>query len=523
MFIALLSPALVHQACMPDAPGLDQVWDDHVADETHDDWSDIETPPQNDPSAPADGTQAPGQDAPSDDGEGDADATGSSAGAPEGGASSTTGEHLPSVGGLRIVEIMPDPEGADGHPDGPEFVELLNTDDASLQLDALQLIVRSWPRLDATDLGLTGQELAPGQLLLIRRFSAGASTGGAAQLVDGALVTSFTTSSGMKNADGGVLLVDAADNDVDLVIYGAAQDAPHDDPSSWGGDPAPAPGSGQSLCREDPTLDTNAARDWSLCLPTPGSVPAVGDGGDGDDSEGDSDTGAGPEGDGGIGSEGEAEAGSGSEASAETGSEMGGTEAEEPGAGNGDTGDTGDTGNTSQASQASGHIVIVEVLSNAPGPSSDEKRFEYVEILNADTLSIRLDGWTIADDANPAASGIDPLLPLTGDGGCGSAACLAPGFRAIIVGNTYAGPLGNGLVLVVDDTTLADGGLTSAEPVVLRDSAGSIISTYRVWDDPKAAPYPLSEENPVVRTDPDAPDEPMSWTFGVSTPGDDSP
>jgi hypothetical protein len=55
---------------------------------------------------------------------------------------------------------------------------------------------------------------------------------------------------------------------------------------------------------------------------------------------------------------------------------------------------------------------------------------------------------------------------------------------------------------------------------VLRNAANEVVSTYRVWEDPKADPYPLSEERPVVRLDVTGSDEPANWAFADATPGD---
>jgi hypothetical protein len=47
-----------------------------------------------------------------------------------------------------------------------------------------------------------------------------------------------------------------------------------------------------------------------------------------------------------------------------------------------------------------------------------------------------------------------------------------------------------------------------------------VASTYRLWDDPTADPYPFATEVPVVRIDVCGPDEPDNWALGVATPGE---
>jgi hypothetical protein len=166
-----------------------------------------------------------------------------------------------------------------------------------------------------------------------------------------------------------------------------------------------------------------------------------------------------------------------------------------------------------------GDVQIVEVAANPPGPAADEKGYEYVEILNTSDVEIELSGCRIGDDVDPAAPGIDPLEYLAGDGGCVSTTCLAPGQRAIIVGNAYLGLIGDGLVLVTDDSTIADAGLTNSEPVVLWDALDTALSTYRVWLDPSVEPLPLDEQ-PLHRLDVAAIDEPQSWVSAPPSPGE---
>jgi len=432
------------------------------------------------------------------------------------GAASTGGAGL---GWLRLIELLPDPDGKDGGIASPEFVEIQNVGPSTVALAGFSLQARSWPALDAEDLGILHLDLAPGQILLVERYAEAADLPPGLPNDEGELLhAAFATSSGLRNADGAVLLGEGDD----LVTYGAEQPAPYDDPAGWSGDPAITPGGGVSLCRLDPTVDTNRASDWKACSPSPGRLPP-------------------PPDDGTSGSEGSTTTTSSTSTSgwtqttssesstvAGTGSTTTGDDTEtESRSGTTTTGDvtsaatTGSsTAETSNSGSGAHHVVIVEVLANPPGPSSDEKYLEYVELLNIGDAAADLAGWTVLDDVDPLAPGADPLLHLSGDGGCVPLTCLAPGHRALVVGNAYSGPLGQALVLATDDTTIADGGLTTSEPVVIRNASGAVVSTYRVWDDPKADPYPLSDEVPVVRIDAAGPDEPANWSFGTASPGE---
>lgn len=164
-------------------------------------------------------------------------------------------------------------------------------------------------------------------------------------------------------------------------------------------------------------------------------------------------------------------------------------------------------------------VVAVEVLANPPGPATLEKHAEFIELINLGPGTVDLAGWTVADSTDPNAPGIDPLIYFGGDGGCAPQTCLAPGRRALLVGSLYEGPVGEALVLKTDDTALANAGLASTEPVVVRDAEGQVRTTYRVWDDSLAAPDPTANETAVVRGDPGAPDAPASWDFAAPTPG----
>jgi hypothetical protein len=386
---------------------------------------------------------------------------------PETAPETTAGPAGPRVDltALVIAEVLPDPAGKDGGAASPEFVEILHVGADETSLAGLEIVARAWPVLDAEELGIAGHTLLPGQRLTVLRYAAAADVGQPLAVDAGGLTAAFAHGDGLRNADGGVLL--RADGVIgDLVIFGAAQPAPWDSPEAWSGAPAATPGSGAALCRHAGD-DHDAAEDFYGCAPSPGAA--------------------------------------GDEAGGTTGGETTGT--------GGDSGSSETTGSPSPA-----EVAIVEVLSNPPGPGSTEKAAEFVEVVNLGPGSVDLAGWTIADALAEDADGVDPLLHLAGDGGCAPATCLAAGERAVIVGGAYSGPASPGLMLVTDDTTLANAGLAVHEPVVLRDADGVVRSTYRAWPDALAAPDPALTEEALVR-DPAAPDVPESWSFAPPTPG----
>lgn len=470
----------------------------------------------------------------------------STTGAPPTGTGSTTtpdpggttgGGALPDLT-LRITELAPNPDGTDGAPGAPEFVELLNVGTKTLGLDRLRLEARTWPAVTGTELGIESEVLRPGERIVVERYAQASSIPPELpQWEDGALRVAFSGGSGLRNTDGAVFVGDGQGGIADLVTYGMAQPAPYDDASQWMGPAAETPGSGASLARTDPWGDSDTALDWSAGAPTPGTVddppPDTGTTGGSTSGPSGATTAAEATGDGSsTATTSGTTDGSGTTAastddttaaagSTTTGSTVSGAATGATPDSSGTTADAGATAgaNTTTGGTASADVAIVEVLSNAPGPSADEKHLEYVEFLNVGTAVIDLTDWRIADDTDPAASGIDPLLYASGDGGCGPSPCLAPGHRAIVTGNAYTGDVGDGLVLFTDDTTLADGGLTSTEPVVLYDATGAVVSTYRAWSDPRSDPYPGSTEQAVERIDPMGTDQPSNWRFAPPTPG----
>ncbi len=186
---------------------------------------------------------------------------------------------------LRLSEIHPDPDGKDGGPGSPEFLEFVNTGDTPAPLAPVVLTARSWPTLDASALGLQTIELLPGETVVLERYA------DVEDVPDPPLRTTehgyalaFRASDGLRNADGGVHLA-LGSEPLDVVQYGQSQAAPFDDPTQWSGSPAPVPGAGESLCRISMAMDLNNSEDWELCPPSPGAPPSLDE--TGTDSEGD--------------------------------------------------------------------------------------------------------------------------------------------------------------------------------------------------------------------------------------------
>jgi len=175
-------------------------------------------------------------------------------------------------------------------------------------------------------------------------------------------------------------------------------------------------------------------------------------------------------------------------------------------------------GPTKPSPIAPGALQVVEIHANPPVPESQKKSYQFVEIINNSQDQIELGGCRIGDHPSIDAPGLDPLEYAGGDGGCDSPTCLAPGARAIIVGQGYLGEAGGALVLATDDASIANSGLTNIEPVVLWDGHGNMVSSYRLWSDPAGDPLPLDNQ-PLHRIAVDTPDEPPSWISAPPTPG----
>ncbi|WAS98532.1 lamin tail domain-containing protein [Nannocystis punicea] len=182
------------------------------------------------------------------------------------------------LGVLRITEVMADPDGKDGGAASPEFVEIAHVGDSPLTLGGLVVVARSWPELWMGDLGIGGEVLQPGERLLLARYASPADLPVPSVLREGAVLrAAFADGGGLRNEDGAVGLRDQDGNLGDTILYGAVQPAPFDEPALWSGPPAEAPGAGESLCRLDPTVDSDSAADWVACAPSPGELPAPGE------------------------------------------------------------------------------------------------------------------------------------------------------------------------------------------------------------------------------------------------------
>jgi hypothetical protein len=181
---------------------------------------------------------------------------------------------LIDLSALRITEVLADPPGKDGGATSPEFVEIANVGATELTLGGLVVAARSWPDLWMGDLGIGNEVLLPGDLLVIQRFASPVDLPVPAVLRQGnVLRAAFASGGGLRNVDGAVALRDQDGNLGDAVLYGALQPAPFDDPAQWSGPPAETPGSGRSLCRLDPGVDSDSAADWAVCTPNPGELP----------------------------------------------------------------------------------------------------------------------------------------------------------------------------------------------------------------------------------------------------------
>ena len=120
---------------------------------------------------------------------------------------------------LRILQFLPNPAGKDGGELSPERIEIRNTGAKSVRLDALVIETRSWPELDASDLGIEQTLLPSGESLVVLRYASGESIPTPpSDSVDGAIYRAFQTSSGLRNADGAILLRTLHDDLLDLII-----------------------------------------------------------------------------------------------------------------------------------------------------------------------------------------------------------------------------------------------------------------------------------------------------------------
>jgi hypothetical protein len=103
------------------------------------------------------------------------------------------------------------------------------------------------------------------------------------------------------------------------------------------------------------------------------------------------------------------------------------------------------------------HIMISEIMHSPLG--EPEKSWEFVEIYNNGTMDFDLTDCYI-DDKNDS-KGKDPLKPAEAQ----DSLIIKPGETALVTGNEAAFGDADTLWLMVDDTTVADSGLTGSETV----------------------------------------------------------
>ena len=103
------------------------------------------------------------------------------------------------------------------------------------------------------------------------------------------------------------------------------------------------------------------------------------------------------------------------------------------------------------------HIIISEIMHSPL--KEPQKSWEFVEIYNNGSMNFDLTNCFI-DDKNDS-KGKDPLDPVQID----AEMLLKPGETALITGNEASFGDTDTLWLIVDDTTIADGGLTGSETV----------------------------------------------------------
>ncbi len=159
--------------------------------------------------------------------------------------------------GVKVNEFIYNPEGTDT---GSEWVELVNTGDAAIRLDAwvIEVAGTDW---DDKFTFPTGAELAPGDYLLVGGDNAG-----------GDLVADSLTIDNASSGAGGVRIVDCEGLVVDTVLYGGDIE----DPITGDGgsmEVVPETAEGASLGRYPNGEDSDAAADWHpYGEPTPGAA-----------------------------------------------------------------------------------------------------------------------------------------------------------------------------------------------------------------------------------------------------------
>lgn len=256
MRTALAWPVTAFLACLPAPPDLGGEPPPPDLGAVHETWSEDDLPPW----GPEDDEDPPPE-------------TSASGTESEG---ATTGEDPPpmldaGLSQLRLTEVLPDPDGKDGGADSPELIEILNPTASAVELAGLVIESRAWPQLSADELGLSGLSLEAGQRLVVERYASDIDPPpDYPRVVEWGLAAGFSSGSGLRNGDGAVLIRGAFGEIADLVVYGATQEPPFDDPDAWTTDPTATPPTGASICRAAPETDLDRAEDWVACASNPG-------------------------------------------------------------------------------------------------------------------------------------------------------------------------------------------------------------------------------------------------------------
>jgi len=117
-------------------------------------------------------------------------------------------------------------------------------------------------------------------------------------------------------------------------------------------------------------------------------------------------------------------------------------------------------------------VVITEVMANPV----DERRDEFVEVMNLGDAPVDLAGWTLSDgDSTDLLAAFDGVSVVPGGGGL--AVILDPDYDG-----SYAIPAGASL-LTVGDRRLGNS-LSTDDPVTLRDPGGSLVASFLQPFDP---------------------------------------
>ncbi|MCB9669688.1 MAG: lamin tail domain-containing protein [Alphaproteobacteria bacterium] len=166
------------------------------------------------------------------------------------------------AGGVRINEVLPDPDGVD---DGLEWIELHNSGPSAVRLDgwALAAGTSDYAVLDVVFPADT--TIPAGGFVVV---------GGALVPEVDVVAEGLSVGNGSTSRDG-VRLFDCEGTPVDTVVYGPpAEDDPEPgivDDADTVAPPYGDPASGLSIARVQDGVDTDLAADWRVGRPTPGS------------------------------------------------------------------------------------------------------------------------------------------------------------------------------------------------------------------------------------------------------------